>query len=438
MPLSLYFNTLKAVSFSMRPTSRFILIFLFPALMAAQVPANETKTDSTSTETEVKVSPFKSGFYPIGFFDVDLRYFIKYNNYEGIRLGFGGITNERLFENFKIGGYIARGFKDKDFKFSVGASVRVNKEHNTWINTYYYDDIQEIGTMAYLTDNRVYSVFEPRRLNVTQFYKYRTIQANIQHEFSTKVLGEFRVGHSKINQIEDYQFLDNMQLYSAFETSEVTAALRISPKTNFITIDDGRVEYFDGFPKISAQVTQSIPGIGGSDFSYTKFGLKLDYYIKRNNLSSTNILLEGNYATGDTPLTHLFHAYPNSPTKDEILQRFSVAGRRSFETMYFGEFFSDQLLTLQVKHSLRRFYFSESFQPELVFITRHAFGDMSRPERHIGIPFNTLDELYSESGLELNRLLFGFGLSFAYRYGYYHLPDFEDNISFKFTFYLKL
>ena len=149
-------------------------------------------------------------------------------------------------------------------------------------------------------------------------------------------------------------------------------------------------------------------------------------------------MLEGELALGDVPLTHLFHTYPNAPTKDEILQRFSIAGRRSFETMYFGEFFSSRLTTLQVKHSLRRFYFSEKFKPELVFITRHAIGDMANIERHQGIPFNTLEEIYSETGIELNRILFGFGLSFAYRYGYYHLPDFEDNISFKFTFYLKL
>ena len=106
--------------------------------------------------------------------------------------------------------------------------------------------------------------------------------------------------------------------------------------------------------------------------------------------------------------------------------------------MFFGEFFSDRLATLQVKHSLRRFYFSRRFKPELVLISRHAIGGLDNQERHLGIPFNTLDRLYNEAGLELNRLLFGFGLSFAYRYGYYNLPDLEDNISFKFTFYLKL
>jgi hypothetical protein len=275
-------------------------------------------------------------------------------------------------------------------------------------------------------------------VNVTQFYKYRTWQADLQHEFTSKILSEASISRSTISQIEDYQFLSDGTLHSNYEVAEVTASVRISPKTNFFTTEDGRTEYFDGFPKISADLTQGIKGITGSDFNYTKFGIKLDYYIKRTDLSSTNILVEGMYATGEVPLTHLFHAYPNSPTKDEILQRFSVAGRRSFETMFFGEFFSDKLAIVHAKHSLRRFNLGKRFKPELVFITRHAIGSLDNSDAHIGIPFNTLDEIYSETGFELNKLIFGFGLSFAYRYGFYHLPKTEDNISFKFTFYFKM
>ncbi|OAB80497.1 DUF5686 family protein [Cochleicola gelatinilyticus] len=414
----------------------FILLIGFSTL--AQEPAIQVKKDTSATRVEKKQSPFSTGYYPLSFFDFDLKYLIKYNNYEGLRLGAGGVTNNKLSEKFKISGYVAHGFKDKDTKFSLGGSIRLNKEKNTWINAFYIDDIEEIGRFNYLTDARVYSVFEPRLVNVTQFYKHRTWQLNLQNEFSKKFLSEVRIGRSRIEQIENYRYLNDGTLYNSYETAEITASVRISPKTNFFTTEDGRVEYFDGFPKISAQVTQGIKGITESDFNYTKFGLKLDYYIKRTDLSSTNILLEGNLATGDVPLTHLFHAYPNSPTKDQILQRFSVAGRRSFETMYFGEFFSDKLTTLQVKHSLRRFYFSERFKPELVFITKHALGSLSNKTDHVGLEFNTLEQIYSETGFELNKLIFGFGLSFAYRYGYYNLPEFEDNVSFKFTFYLKL
>jgi hypothetical protein len=351
-----------------------------------------------------------------------------------------------LSDRYKIGGYFANGFKDRNIKFSVGNSLQLAKKSNTWFNLFYIDDIAEIGSFKYLTDDRVYSVFEPRLVNVIQFYKHRTWQANVQTEFSKKFLAEARISRSRIEQIENYQYHLNGVIYEDYEIAEATIGVRISPKTKSFTAEHGRVEYFDGFPKISAQVTKGFSGITKSDFDYTKFGLKLDYYIKRTDLSSTNFLLEGLLATGNLPLTHLFHAYPNNPTKDEILQRFSVAGRRSFETMYFGEFFSDRLATLQVRHSLRHFELGERFKPELVFVTRHAVGGLDHIENHLGLidpsvtgpAFSTLDQVFSESGFEINKLIFGFGLSFAYRYGFYNLPDFEDNVSAKFTFYLKL
>lgn len=416
----------------------FILLSCIALNASAQIPAIQTGKDTTANNIETKEHPLSTGYYPIGFFNIDLKTLIKYNNYEAFRLGIGGHTNDKLFKRYKLGGYIAYGFKDEAIKYSLGASARVNLKKKAWVNLYYVNDIKEIGTFDYLTDARVYSIFEPRLVNITQFYKYRKWYANITSELSPKILAEFRVEHSNVENIENYHYIKGGKSYTQYQLSEATVSFRISPKTEFFTNEDGTKEYFDGLPKISAQITKGFKGIAGSDFNYTKFGLKFDYYIKRTDLSSTNILLEGSLATGDVPLTHLFHSYPNQPTKDEILQRFSVAGVQSFETMYFGEFFSDKLTTLQVKHSLRRFKLAEKWKPELVLITRHAWGNMAHTERHFGIPFKTLEHLYNETGFELNKILFGFGLSAAYRYGYYNLPEFADNISFKFTFYLKL
>ena len=416
-----------------------LLIFLTAGFTAyTQVPAIQTEKDTISTIEEKKEHPLSTGYYPIGFFDIDLKTLIKYNNYEGFRFGIGGRTNDKLFEKYKLEGYIAYGLIDKAIKHGLGASARVNKEKKAWINIFYTDDIKEIGTFDFHTDARVYSIFEPRLINIIQFYKYREYHANITSELSPKLLSEFRISHSRVENIENYYFIDDNKLYNNYKLSEASISFRYSPKTNFFTNEDGTKEYFDGLPKISGQITQGFKGITESDFRYTKLGLKLDYYIKRKNLSSTNIILEGLIATGDVPLTHLFHSYPNQPNKLTWTGRFSVAGVQSFETMHFGEFFSDRLTTLQIKHSLRRFKLTEKWKPELVFITRHALGNMSNTDRHFGIPFNTLDRLYNESGLELNKILFGFGLSFAYRYGYYDLPTFEENMSLKFTFYLKI
>ncbi len=418
---------------------RCFVLFLSLGCLVSNAQEPSTAVDSLNQrQKEKRLSPFVTGYYPIGFFDVDLKYIIKYNNYESFRLGFGGITNERLFENIKLGGYIAYGFKDDAYKYSLGGNLRISRPTNTWLNVYYTDDIQEIGSFEYYTNSRVYSVFEPRLINITQFYKHQTTRIGLITEPSAKLLGEARISFSKISQIEDYTFLNEGISYSDYNLTEATLSVRYAPKTLSFTSEDGMVEYFDGLPKISAQITQGVRNIFSSDFNYTKLGVKLDYYIKRKNLSSSHFVLEGGMSFGAVPLTHLYHAYPNNPTKDEILQRFSVAGRQSFETMYFGEFFSSELITFRAKHTLRRFRISDKIRPELVFITRHALGDLKNPEDHLGLNFKTLDQFYSESGLELNKLLFGFGLSFAYRYGYYNLPDFEKNISFKFTFNLKI
>ncbi len=257
-------------------------MFLFNVV--AQEPSIQTDKDSISSFADKKEHPLSSGYYPIGFFDIDLKTLIKYNNYEGFRLGIGGLTNDKLFEKYKLGGYVAYGFKDKALKYSLGASARVNKEKKAWVSVYYVDDIKEIGTFDFLTDARVYSIFEPRLVNIIQFYKYRKWFANVTSELSPKILGEFRVEHSNVENIESYYFINDGIPYKDYQLAEATVSVRVSPKTDFFTNEDGTKEYFDGFPKISAQITQGFKDVAGSDFNYTKFGLKLDYYIKRTDL----------------------------------------------------------------------------------------------------------------------------------------------------------
>ncbi|MGB5498122.1 MAG: hypothetical protein WBM77_04280, partial [Maribacter sp.] len=266
----------------------FFLIFLMGTSVIAQIPSVQTENDSVTMRHAKKIGPFQTGYYPIGFFDADLKYLIKYNNYEGLRLGFGGVTNSRLSESLKISGYVVRGFIDEKIKFSVGGSARLNKQSNTWLNLFYINDLTELGASNYLTDARVYSIFEPRLINVTQFYKHRTWHTNIQHEFTPKVLTEFRLSKSHIEQTENYFFYNNGNIYNNYEVAEVTASVRYSPKTSSFTNEEGLIEYFDGLPNISAQITQGVRGIFNSDFSYTKFGLKIDYHVKRENLSSTH------------------------------------------------------------------------------------------------------------------------------------------------------
>lgn len=404
------------------------LIYIFLLLIFQGWAQNPVSKEKDS----INDNPFKTGFYPVGFFDIDLRYLIKYNDYEGFRLGFGGTTNKKLSNTIRLGGYAAYGFKDHFYKYSIEAGVRIQKKHKAWANISYTNDIQEVASHIYLTDKFEYSIFEPRLLNIKQFYKHKTWEVNFQNNFIPSVLSEVRISNQKIENILNYGFISGAKLFKKYSLTEIIFSTRIS----FNTKTEAPQKTTN--PIISAQISKGIKNMFGSDFNYTKLGLKVAYQIARKKDKKTSFVVEGNWANGEVPLTHLFHAYPNSPTKDEILQRFSVTGTHSFETMYFGEFFSDKLATLQVKHTLFNFNIGRFSKPELLLVTRHAIGSLSNPQNHTGLTFKTLDNIYSESGIELNQLLFGFGLSFNYRYGYYHLSDIEDNISFKFTFLLKI
>lgn len=385
-----------------------------------------------------KLQDVNNGFFPILKWKTDLKTLIKVNNYEGFRLGIGGLTNEGFSKNFRVGGYIAYGTKDKTIKFGVNTGLLLNKDSNTWLNAQYTDDVREVASNNYLTDERVYSLFEPRLVNIIFFYKEKTASLSLQKRITPRLLSEFKIAYDRIFQTENYTYLNGDIALSSYDLSRALVSLRWSPKSRFLKFDNNFINIKEHYPVVSGQVEQYLGQTFGGDLTFTKLNLKGTYIFNHINAHQTEFALEGNYAFGEVPLTHSFHAFPNAPNKSTILDRFSVAGVKSFETMFFSEFFSTRLASLHIKHRFAPFEFSNTFRPEMVLISRHAIGDFSHQDRHLGIDFNTLDKGYSEAGLELNKILWGFGLSFAYRYGAYHLPNFEDNLAFKFTFNLQI
>ena len=423
---------------------RLIVVFLltFATNSFAQQPNSKIQDSARVSQDSIKKSEFLknigNGFLPLGFFNLDLRYLLKFNQYEGFRTGLGGVTNDRFSDRYRINGYLVYGFIDKRYKYSVGGGFRVNKASDTWVNLSYTDDLQETGSSIFLTDKRFFTFFEPRLLNINLFYRHITKAIALQHTVTNHLLSETQLATRKINPTYQYTYVLDDRSYNTFDLSTVKLSLQWSPFSTFELINDEEKIIKDGYPKFSLQLAQGFKSIFGSDFTFSKINFRTIQQFNHKNKATTNITLVAGIAEGEAPLTNLYHAYPNNINKQTIMNRFSVAGLNSFETMYFNEFFSDKFSTLQLKHYFPPFKITERFKPQLVLISRYAVGTMRNINRHQGIQFNTLEKLYSESGIEINKLIFGFGLSFAYRYGGYHLPNFDDNIAFKFTFNLSL
>lgn len=414
------------------------LLILFICSLGFGQSEETTKVKDSIKKVEL-LNHLSNGYFPTKHFNFDLRYLIKYNQYEGFRTGIGGVTNQDFSSVFRIEGYGVYGFLDKDYKFSLGAGVRIDKQRNTWITLKYTDDLQETGSSSFITDKRFFQFFEPRLINIEQFHKHITKSLSIEHQLTPKVLTETKFSISKIDPTYTYTFAhEELGDFNNFNLTTGTLSAQWSPFSKFKHTPNGIVETVKGFPKFTFQYTKSFNDFINSEFSFSKFDFRAIQQFNYNNNSLTEIVITGGLADGDIPITHLYHAFPNNVNKETILQRFSVAGNNSFETMFFGEFFSDTFINLQIKHKFKYWEISPWLKPQFTLISRHAIGDMNNKERHQGLTFNTLNKGFSEIGLEINRLFFGFGLSFAYRYGAYHFSRFDDNFAFKFTFNIDI
>jgi hypothetical protein len=379
-----------------------------------------------------------NGFLPLGFFDMDLRKIISYNNYEGFRLGFGGVTNDQFLKNFRIEGYSAYGTKDGNFKYNAGLSARVAKLSDSWIGVSYTDDVREIANTLYTIEKRPFKLYDPRPINISTFYNYVSWKASLKTQIIPKTESIWTLNRSEIEPKFNYVYNLNEKLYSNYIMTTAMASLQWSPFSDYMQTPTGRVEVEKRFPKFTFQFTQSLPKVMDNDFEFSKIDFKTEFEKKYLNGQKTNLLFEAGYAIGDVPLTHLYNTSPNNITKETIIQRITFAGKNSFETMYFNEFFSNEFVYFQFKHGFNRVTIFKKVKPSLVLVSRMAWGNLQKPEQHAGLNYKTLNEGYFESGIELNQIFKGLGLTAFYRYGPNQLPQFEDNIAVKLSYVLNL
>ena len=377
-----------------------------------------------------------NGYLQFGPADLDLRYLLSYNNFEGFRLGIGGVTNQKFSRKYRLEGYSAYGLKDETAKYNFGFASRIGKFSNSWIGGSYTDDVREIASTNFAIDKRVFKLYDPRPINISTFYNYKTWRAYLETKIIPKTESIWQITHNEITPLFNYAFNYNGELYTNFTMTTAMVSLQWNPLSDFMQTPNGKVEFEKRFPKFTFQLTKSLSNFLGNDFDFGKIDFRAEYEKKYLNGQKTALMAQFGYAFGDIPITHLYNTSPNNLTKDNILQRITIAGKNSFETMYFNEFFSSEFLFFQLKHGFKRIKLFPKVKPSLVLVTRMAWGNLEKPEQHVGIEYKTLDEGFFESGIELNQIYKGFGLTGFYRYGPNQLSRLEDNLAVKLSFVL--
>jgi hypothetical protein len=374
------------------------------------------------------------GKIPWKIVDIDLDKIIRYNGFEGIYLGLGAHTNDRLSRYFKIGGYWGYGFKDKTAKYGGDASVILNRRYEVEIGAAYSYDVTEAGGTSFFEDRQqVLTGDNWRALMIKRMYPTESLSGWLRF----RALRDFKFGigmdiNTKTSP-DDYRFGVKGEDITAwtgdFRFTDLKVGFRFAFREEFIVTKRTRMSLGSRYPIVFFQYTRGLSGVLGGAFEYNRYDLKIEKSFYTKYLGKTNLQLRAGYIDRAIPESNLFNG-------NESFRTFTLYSPNSFATMRMNEFLSDRYIAFYFSHNFGKLLArSEKFQPEFVIATHIGFGFLSRQENHFNLDYKTMEHGYYESGLLVNNLLnlqvYTLGAGVFYRYGPYGFDLIGKNFAYK-------
>jgi len=285
-----------------------------------------------------------TGYAQVGYIDVGrLQKIARVTDVEGLRVTVPLRTNERLWENVSIGGYIGYGFRSRQFKYSAFGQFRLPTQKRRIFEIRYTDDYRRIdyNYNNFITRENIWNPIDENIAN-TIFSFHSSAKISPRREWS------FSYSNDWNRNIESRTFLRFHELFSAdfmplsVNGTELSSIQRQS--LTFVTrfsFDDRKLD--DHLQRIYIQnrkpVIHSILEIGRNNVggNIEPYG-KIIGSIRQNvrfNLGTWNYLAEAGWIFGRVPFPFLETPPGNEPGGINFYQ---------FNRMQFFEFGLDRYI----------------------------------------------------------------------------------------------
>lgn len=387
-----------------------------------------------------------AGYIPYKFLNFDLAQIMKYNQFEGLRLGLGIMTNEKITKWASVGGFFGYGITDDKFKYGGKFQLDLEQDHEIKFNLLYSYDVLESDGVKYFNDMNITSSEMFREYLIKKMDYVEKSEASFSFK-SLKYLHSnlfFATGNKYITDSSRYKNLNIphdggvLSSYNNYHFSEVGVNFRYAIKEKFMQTPRGKnISLGTTYPIIWGNITKGLKTIDG-EFDYTKFELKIAKKFTSKTIGETSVQITSGYAMGDIPYGALYNGH-------ESYQVFTIQTDNTFNTMRLNEFISNRFASLFFKHNFGKLLFkTEKFQPKFVIVTNIGFGELEEKYNHFKSDYasTTLEKGYYESGLIIDNLydqsLYGLGLGVYYRYGPYEFLAPKNNFAYKISLTINL
>lgn len=387
-----------------------------------------------------KLTQFKIG---IGIFDLDLAKTIVYNKYEGFRLGLGVYTNEKLFENWIFCGFLGYGTRDHDWKYGGEISYQISKEKEFKIGAKYQNNLIEVGNYGMNSSMQ-------NQLNLRNFQAYlmdnvKQTSFNVEARSFRYLKWNVTLTQSATTPKYATAFLENGQIYSEYNGTNLRVDLRFGFKEKFISSFNQRLSVGSSYPIVTVSYAKGIKNVLKSDFNYDKIEARVDQSFFSKNFGTSTYRFEAGLINKALPYGLLF---TGEGSYDE---KYPYMIPNYFQTMLPYEFLSDQYANLFLTHDFGGLLFKTGkFQPGITLHNNFGWGTLSEKNKdnHLLTDYKTKEKVFMETGLQVDKILkmnyldvgyLGLGAGVYYRYGAYDNSNTKDNLVYKFsaTFTIK-
>lgn len=401
-------------------------------------------SEAEHIETKLKwFERLSTGRMPMGPIDIRLDRILRYNGYEGIRLGAGINTNDKLTRYASIGGYYAYGFVDQASKWGGELTLKPKPGIGPELKGYYEYDVMESGGVQFpwvkqgMTSTESYRwVFVDRMDRVERF------GAELSWRVNSSLRAWLSTERNERENLIGYQYAEPAGegvtlLSDRFLTGTVSLGFRFAWRERLVRLPDRQYALPSKWPVLHLSATQAVKGLWEGERELWRVDAMIEKTFRLRMLGELGVRVLGGMADDTAPYPFLYDLRGSYSTKTPI------GVSNTFETMRPNEFLADRYATVHLRHSFGNLlYEGKKFKPVPVIVLNAGWGALTHPERHRGYSFTPLTDGYYEAGLQIDNLLrmgfTGIGVGAFYRMGPSSLPDAMDNLAVKATIGLVL
>ncbi|MCD4745137.1 MAG: DUF5686 and carboxypeptidase regulatory-like domain-containing protein [Bacteroidales bacterium] len=389
------------------------------------------------------VEMLTTGYYVTGNYELGpYMSLISYNEFEGIRLRFGGRTSNDFSTKIMFNAHIAYGTRDEKIKYGIGFLYMLNKNPRRALGGSYIYDIEQLGESqnAFREDFLLAAIFRRNpsdKLSMVGKYK-----VYYEHEWYNGLSNTINFIHRDIAGVGGADFIiknekDNSEIKkSIITTSEIRLDTRIAYREKFIMGEFERFSLGAKYPILEIQYGYGIPDFLGGEYEYHKLQLNIRHWFNVLSFGWSKYIIEVGRIWGIIPYPLLkLHEGNETYLFDEC----------AFNMMNYYEFASNKYLSFYYTHHfqgllLNKIPLMRKLKWREVFLIKGVIGDLDEKNKKYSVfpeTLYTLRKPYFETGAGIENIFKIFRIDLLWRLSYLDHPDiakFGIRFSFRFDF----